>query len=282
MNSNKKEKAICLDIGGTNLRAAIIKKNLVIEKIIIQNTIKDNKEAFIDQVISIIENLDFNEKEIKSIVIGVPGRVRNNGFIDELPNIHVKDINLKDAVEKAFNIKTIIKNDAQIAGYAEAVAGAGKHFDSMYFITVSTGFGGALFYKKEFKNSSDEIGHTIFKYKDHFYEFEQIASGSGLLFLGKLNGLHFSSTKEIFEKYKTNDIKTVNLIKDWLELLHDFLAFVSETFEPEIFVFTGGVMNSKEYFFKELKEMNKSLLLKECYFSQNAGLIGACLMAFKQ
>ena len=59
------KKVIGLDIGGTNCRAAIINENYQIEKILIKDTLRGDKNLFIKQVIDLIKEIGFNEEIIE-------------------------------------------------------------------------------------------------------------------------------------------------------------------------------------------------------------------------
>ena len=51
------KKALSLDIGGTNLRCALINENYEIEKVIIKSTSNSTVEVFLNQVEEIIEEV---------------------------------------------------------------------------------------------------------------------------------------------------------------------------------------------------------------------------------
>ena len=49
-----------------------------------------------------------------------------------------------DKLADRFNLPTFIDNDANVAGLAEALLGAGKDYPTCYYVTISTGIGGAF------------------------------------------------------------------------------------------------------------------------------------------
>lgn len=55
---------------------------------------------------------------------------------------------LKKELEHAFQAPVTLENDAALAGLGEAVEGAGKDYDIVAYITVSTGMGGARITRK--------------------------------------------------------------------------------------------------------------------------------------
>jgi len=271
---------IALDIGGTNLRAALVDSEYNIVKVLIRDTLKDNLPLFYDDVVKIIVDLDFKQFNPVSISIGVPGRVRASGFIDALPNIGINNINLVDLLFAKFNLPVFIRNDAEMASVAEAIVGAGKNTFSTYFITVSTGIGGALFENGVIKNASSEIGHTLVEYKGQYYELEKIASGNGLLKLLALNGVHLKHAKDFFTKVALKDPTILPIYEDWLNLIANLIKFVDYAFKPSVIVLTGGVMKSSDIFFTELCRRVAPANVVKAHFSQNSGLIGAAAYGF--
>lgn len=271
---------ISLDIGGTNLRAAIVDSDFNIVKTIIRSTIKGSKEAFYDDVITIISDLDYFAFCPLAISIGVPGRVRANGFIDALPNIGIENIDLVSVLNKRFNLPVFVKNDAEMAAVAEGYVGGGKGLTSTYFVTISTGIGGALFENGALKNTCKEIGHILIKYKDANYELEKVASGTGILKLLELNNLSLPSAKDFFERVRENDLVYLNVYHDWLELIANFLLLVNKAFKPDVIVLTGGVMKSRDVFFETLQSMVAPLKLVPTHFEQDSGLIGSAAYGF--
>jgi len=271
---------VALDIGGTNLRAAIVDENFNIINVLIRSTVNGNLMQFYEDVILIIKDLDISSFNPLAISIGVPGRVRANGFIDALPNINIVDIDLVNIVKEHFKLPVFIRNDAEMASVAEAIVGAGKGKFSTYFITISTGIGGSLFENGLIKNASSEIGHTLVPYKGEYYELEKIASGHGIIKLLQLNGLHLESAKVFFEKVAQNDEIYLKVYKDWLDLITQLIKLVDHAFCPDVIVLTGGTMKSSDVFFEDLCAAVKPANLVKSHFSQNSGLIGAAAYGF--
>lgn len=266
---------IAIDMGATNIRVGILNDQLEIMEVVRERTTHEGNDALISQIIRLIHAVHSEKYPVRSITIGVPGRVRKNGFIDELPNIHVQELDLVHPLEATFHVPTYVINDAVAAGIAEAVAGSGKDADAVFFVTISSGVGGSFFVHQTFTPSSHEIGHTLFSYQNHYYEFEKIASGYGLLTLAACNGLHLQEGYEVFLGYQNHDPLSTKVYQDWLQLMQRFFSFIQNTFAPDVIVLTGGVMKSASIFFEDMKKMNPQSRLVMAFFDQDAGLIGA-------
>ena len=276
------EHVIALDIGGTNIRAAIINEKFKIIKVIRKATLTGSIDLFLKQVVDIIEDLSYQEYAPKAIVMGVPGRVRKDGFIEALPNIRIENIPLREYVEYYFKLPAFVKNDAEMAGLAEGVVGQGAPYFSSFFITISTGIGGCYIENKCIKQVSNEIGHTLFPYKGQYFELEKIASGSGIIRLAQLNHITLEHSSHMFERVRINDLAIFPVFQDWLRLISDFLQYIQKTFAPSIVIFTGGVMKSADVFLDELKSRNPNVKMVMAKFEQDAGLIGSACYGFMQ
>ena len=276
------KKVLSFDIGGTNTRLALINEDFEIEKQLIYPTVRDSKEAFLESIKKIILDLDINLDEVSYIGAGVPGVVdKDKGYIIDLPNVHIKDIPLGEYLYKEFGKKLAIRNDAEVACLAEAVLGAGKKYNSCFFITISTGLGGALCVDKENQDYVTEIGHTMFRFHDGYYEYEELASGTGIVKLCNLCGFKIKKASEFFEAVKNNEHDALMIYKEWLSVLSDFLEMVQNSYDPEVICVTGGVMKAKDIFFEDLATLNPYCNLVECHFSEGAGIMGSAVYAFK-
>ena len=276
------KKVIALDIGGTNTRVSLINEAYEIEKTLILPTKVGDKATFVNSVIAIIKEAIPDRKDVIAIAGGVPGRVTPDGYIDALPNIGVFDIDLAHDLEKEFGIPTYIGNDAEVAALAEANLGPHKDYKSLYFITISTGVGGALCIDHKLKNASYEVGHTLFDYKGELHEFEHLAAGSYLVRLCRKDGLSIQSAREFFTRVKEGDPSVKNTYEGWLNLLAGFISMIQDTFEPEVFTLTGGVMKSADVFLDDLRAKCPKSKIEKCHFGQEAGLVGAAVFGFQK
>lgn len=273
------KKILALDIGGTNTRGALINENYQIERCIIKHTPFKNKRKFIENIFSIIDNFSFDN--VAAIGAGVPGVVDvEKKFIKVLPNVGIGNINLGENIKDTFNLDLFIRNDAQTACLAEATLGKGKGFDRVFFVTISTGLGGSLCVNGVIQEYLTEVGHTLFPYKDSYQEFE-IAAGANIAKLAKLNGFAITSAQEMFEKVRNNSQDGLKLFEEWFSIIKRYFILMNNSYQPDIFVVTGGFMKSKDLFFDRLKKEIPEADIEECFFDDRAGLIGSAVYAFQ-
>ena len=81
--------------------------------------------------------------EITGIGACAPGPMDvKRGILYNPPNLEGwQDLALRDMLEERFEVDVCVDNDANAAGLAEALWGAGKGFDHVFYATVSTGIG---------------------------------------------------------------------------------------------------------------------------------------------
>lgn len=272
--------AIALDIGGTNLRVALVDEQYKIIKQTIQVTPLNNLEAFLSTIAESISPLLKNDSvDISAIACGVPGRVDLHGGIEILPNIGIRQVPLKRFLESKFLRPVIIKNDAVMAAVAEGNLGFGKHLDSSFFITISTGIGAAFIRNHQLAHSSEEMGHMLVPFANGYEELEKVASGQGIVNLARHFDVMVDDAKSFFESLNQSNPKVVTVFQEWLNYLTNFLKWIDRYYSPDAMIFTGGVMKSKNHFWKQLQEAVPHLPLALAQFGQDAGIMGAANLA---
>ena len=275
-------KVIALDIGGTNTRLALVDDKYNIIKVEIKPTVTGSKEKFLESVRNIIARNVPNPREYDAIACGVPGRVTPEGYIAALPNIGITDIPLAEYLHGIFHLPVFVKNDAEVAALAEANVGPFAHAKSLYFVTISTGVGGALAKDGMIFPSSSEPGHVLVSYKGELREFEHLCSGNGVVRLCHEEGLEdIKSAKDFFEGYAGGDSECRRVFKIWLGLLSDWFKATQAAFQPDVFVLTGGAMKSKEAWLDALRKACPECKIEECGCGQQAGLLGAAALGFR-
>ena len=133
---------LLIDIGGTNTRLAYAKDYRGFAEPKIIPTPKKFSEA-ITAVQSAAAELVSGS--LNTVVVGLPGpldaaKTKTFGR-HKLPDWYGKP--LKQELAKALGAPVLIENDSALVGLGEAVAGAGKGFGIVAYLTISTGVGGA-------------------------------------------------------------------------------------------------------------------------------------------
>lgn len=276
------KKVIALDIGGTNTRVALINERYEIESILINPTVLGSVDLFLRSVKEAISAAVKDLSDVVAIATGVPGRVRYDGYIYALPNIHIENVPLASYLEKSFHKPTFVTNDAEVAALAEANLGKYKSCRSVYFVTISTGVGGALCIDGKLRGSSYEVGHTMTEYHGQVHEFEHLASGTGIVRLADQNGLSVSSAREFFALVKNGLPLALSVYRDWIKLMAGWLSMNQANFSPDVFTITGGVSKNSDIFLSDLRKSCPECRLELCSCGEEAGLLGASVLGFQK
>jgi len=167
------KKILCgVDIGGTKLSTALIRQDgSLIAKCIDCDHVDKPEKQLIEQVTDNIKRLirdnGHQESDLLGIGIGCAGHIRfRDGVIITTSNLKgYKDYPLRDAVQKNFSIPVILDNDANAQAFGEFKFGAGKGYDGMVFLTISTGIGAGIVINNRLyrglTGTAGEFGHTI-------------------------------------------------------------------------------------------------------------------------
>lgn len=159
---------LALDFGGTKLAAATVEAGGK-EWLHYENRLSPaNADALSDLEImrSLIDSvLDRRKPDTIGVSFGGPvdadtGLVRLSHHVPGWENIPLKQL-----LEEEYNVPVSVDNDANVAAIGEHRFGAGRGYDSLFYITISTGVGGGwILNGKSWQGAggmAGEIGHIV-------------------------------------------------------------------------------------------------------------------------
>jgi glucokinase len=237
---------ILIDIGGTNTRIARADDNQSFAEPAIFST-PQNFDEWFTTAIRHIDTLAHGD-QITSIVAGMAGIFsHDHTVIHSSPHLpEWQGINLQEKLGGWFNCEAHIENDTALVGLGEATFGAGKGYDIVVYITISTGVGGVRIVngRIDANKFGFEIGHQIV---NDDKELEYYLAGS--------------SHEKRFGM-PSREIKDESF---WKEVTHYAGILAANTtmyWSPSAIVFGGPVMNDLDI--KEIeKEAKKYLTMYE-------------------
>lgn len=163
-------KAIAIDLGGTNIKAAVVDQEQgIIEQTSAPTDAELGKDHVLDRIAGTINELSKAEGAI-GIGMGLPGMINlEQNTVLYAPNLPGwKDVNAADELTARTGLSCRIENDANIGALGSLHFGVGQKFDSFIMITLGTGVGGGIIYQKKlFKGTqgmAGELGHVIIDY----------------------------------------------------------------------------------------------------------------------
>jgi len=161
-----------VDIGGTKLSIALVTADgKIIDKCIDCDHVSKTECGLTDQVKASINRLlkknGLQESDLLGIGIGCAGHIRfRDGVIITTSNLKgYKSYPLRDTIRLSYKVPVILDNDANAMAFGEFKFGAGRGFNDMVFLTISTGIGAGIIIDKRLyrgmTGTAGEFGHTI-------------------------------------------------------------------------------------------------------------------------
>jgi glucokinase len=164
--------AVGIDIGGTNVRAAIVTQS---GEIIARTTAREHAEKHPEVVIEtiiqactrVLADAAVDRREVEAVALGFGGTVNGpEGVVLVSSNLPAWDhYPLRDHVAARLGIPTLLDNDTNLGALGEHRFGAGRGVDDMAYVTISTGLGlgiiinGKLYVGRS--GTAGEIGHAV-------------------------------------------------------------------------------------------------------------------------
>ncbi len=301
---------LALDFGGTKLAAALVnigsRKWLRYER----RLSPANADASTD--LEIMRSLIYSLLEdTKPAAIGVSfggpvdastGTVRLSHHVAGWENIPLKGL-----LEKEFGVSVGVDNDANVAALGEHRFGAGQGYDSLFYITVSTGVGGGwILNGKPWRGAggmAGEIGHVVVDPAGPVCLcgkrgcVERLASGPYMA----QNVREILQTKpqrregirggEVLRRLVGDDLTllTGQLVAEAAaagddlakEVLHKAawalgvgIGNVANLMNPQRFVLGGGVTKAGEYFWQVVRQVARETALPEVDFEIVPAVLG--------
>lgn len=305
---------IAIDIGGTKTEIALgNRKGEIAKRKIISTNAEFN--PFCSSLFAAIKNLS-KGRRIKGIGVAAPGPLDPiKGIIFSSPNLKWSNICLKEILEKEFAVPTIIENDANLAGLGEKTLGAGKKSKSLFYLTLSTGIGGAFILNKKIYQGATfdagEIGHNIILPNGPKCNcgrsgcLEALSSGTAIArkarekisknsrsLILKLAGnkKELITAQTVVKAVSQGDELAQQIWNEACYFLGIGIANMISLLNPEMVIIGGGVSKAGSVLFKPLRKIVKELswerAIKSCQIVKaklkNPGIVGALVCAPKR
>jgi glucokinase len=167
-------KYLGLDLGGTNIKIAVIEKKNTHWQVIKKDDQPTEAEGGPAHVVNRLANLAKENliefPDLAGVGVAVPGIFNSsNGTILLFPNLPGpwKDFQILSPIASATNLPTALINDARAFTLAEAIMGAAKGKNTVACYVIGTGVGGGVVIDGKIHlgstGSAGEIAHQILK-----------------------------------------------------------------------------------------------------------------------
>lgn len=239
---------IGVDLGGTNVRAALMDGTTVIRKEKASCPAKGTEEEVVETIASLISSLIC--EEVTAIGIGVPSVVdTDKGIVYNAANIPSwQEVHLKDIFEERFRIPVHINNDANCFTLGESRFGQGRGHKDMVGVTLGTGVGSGIIingHLYEGRNAgAGEIGCLSYLDKD----YENYCSTPFFV-------AHNTTGADLAARAQTGDAAALRLWNEFGQHLGELVKAIMFAYDPEAIIFGGGIAAGYPYFAESMHEI---------------------------
>jgi glucokinase len=275
-------------------------------------------QAIVESINRALDQTGIILSDIAAIGVGAPGPSNpDTGVLFTSPNLPgLRDVPLRDVIEKKFDRKAFLINDANAAAMGEFCFGAARGARNFIYITISTGIGGGIFIEGKLYTgaigTAAEIGHMTIDDKGPPCNcgntgcWEALASGTALAREARTRIREGAKTS--ISEYAAGDMEQVNA-----QIIHmaaergDTLAgeLISRTgyylgvgmanlinlFNPERIVIGGGLSHMGDVLLGEAKRVAGEKAYRAAFeavdfvaaeLGRNSGVLGAAAFALQE
>jgi glucokinase len=298
--------AIGVDLGGTNLRAAAIRRDgKMLNKIAGSTPVGAGRNAVISDMVLAIETLQAGlpGQKLSGVGVGVPGFIlMDKGIVVGAPNLPEFDnYPVRDEIEKRLGARVILENDANAAALGEKWMGAGRDVDDLILLTLGTGIGGGIIINgnilRGYLGMAGEIGHTTISSNGYPCGcgntgcVEKYASATAVSAMARLMNLgHDLSSEDVFHLAKGGNPRAQAIFESVGIALGTLLASLVNTFNFPLYLLGGGMTAAWELFEPPMlaETSRRSFIyrknpprIERATLGGDAGLFGAAYLPFQ-
>jgi glucokinase len=308
MKSDMKRLFIGIDVGGTNLRCALVDRSgEILARHRCTSRIEEGRDAFCERLLSEISALrdaaSVRGLFVEAIGIGVPGLIGRDGMVHSSVNMRpLEGFNLAACIEAESGLSVVSANDANVVALGEQRFGAGRGFSSCMVITIGTGLGSGLILDGKLWTGSGgfaaEFGHITVDPEGNPCPcgnrgcLEQYVSAGALVRFARermpektAESLSADKVAELARKGNIAAQASFDQLGCWLGI---GLASLTNTLNIQAVIIGGGVSASFDLLLPALRrtiqqrcfpEIYEGLIIERALLGDDAGLLGGAALA---
>ncbi|HLG18404.1 MAG TPA: ROK family protein [Bdellovibrionota bacterium] len=293
---SERQVALAIDIGGTNLRVAMVSRNGTILGQRSEPTPRGRAEkAILAQIIRLTRNLFSIGRKIKGIGVSVPGFLdRSGSTVSYSPNFpNWRNVQLAKSFRRELQIPCYLENDGNCAALGEHWKGAARGLSDVVFLTLGTGVGGGILMNGHLvrgaRGGGAELGHIIVDPRGHLCGcgnrgcLEAMASGTAMK---RRTG---RSAEELFRRSRGGDRRALRTFEEMGRALASGIASLAFCLDPDLVVVGGNLSHAFSAFAPAMKrELRRrlrnhparNLEVVRGRYPNDASLLGAAYLVF--
>jgi glucokinase len=310
------ELVLACDLGGTNLRMAVVNaEGEILHREKAETPKAEKAEEIVRLIVEVANKCRAAVKEIgqiKSLAIAAPATVNSKeGITLKAPNVPaLNGFKLAAAVSNELNLPVVLENDANAAAVGEQSFGAARGFQNAIVVTLGTGVGGGIIINGNVLQGIDgtagEIGHICV---EPFGApcgcgsrgcVEQYSSATAIVRLIReqenqypesiLQGRSPLTSADAYEAGIGGDQLALEVFRQMGFYLGIALADLVNVLNPEVIVIGGGASAGWDLFVhhtqaeirkRAFREPAERVKIVRANLGDDAGILGAAHLAFQ-
>ena len=257
-------KFLGLDLGGTNIKVAVIEKAGNTWKVINEEDVPTQAENGPAHVVSRLAEIAARKQkefsDLSGVGVAVPGLFNADGTIGLFPNLpgDWPGFQALEPIRSATNLPTAIINDARAFTLGEAIMGAALGKKVVACLVIGTGVGGGIVIDGKIhlgaNGAAGEIAHQIVKFDGPLCGCGARGCAEPLTNSAAIATL--AGTKTAEEAYKNavaGDEKALAAFKEVAYWIAITLTNIMVVLVPDTVIIGGGVAQSGDILLKEIR-----------------------------
>lgn len=308
---------IGVDLGGTNIKAALVNETgAIVKEIDVPTRLPRSAESVCDDIAAMCRSLAAG-LTVAGIGVGCPGTI-DGGTVRFSNNLDWHDFAMARYLQTRTNLPVTLANDANAAALGEALAGCARGAHSAVILTLGTGVGGGVVLEGKlltgYTGAAAEPGHMVVLDTPAAPLctcgrrgcLETLASATALIRMTRQamadhpeSALHELAAQDgvtgrtAFDAAARGDAAARAVVEQYIHYLAVGVANLINIFFPEVVGLSGGVANQGENLLAPLRQAVRPLIfgdafahrhttLTTCTLGYRAGVIGAAMLARPQ
>ncbi|GBC78430.1 Glucokinase [bacterium HR08] len=316
---NDEREVIGVDIGGTKIATGLVRRTRVVERVVLPTLADRSQEDVLRQIFTsvdlVLERAGRRVEDIGGIGVVAPGPLDpRTGELLYSPNIPaLRNVPLARLMRERYGRSVLVENDANAAGLAEALFGAGAGYEYVFYVTVSTGIGtGVILRRKIYGGRTGmavEAGHVTIDHEGplcncgHRGCIEAFASGTAIarraqeklraarersqileLVAGEIEAI---TPIVVGEAARRGDPLALEIVEETARFLSIWLGGMINVFDPDIIILGGGVSQWGDLLFPRLRQLTPTysilpraaeIAIVPAHLKADVGILGAAAL----
>lgn len=297
MSSSNQELTIGLDVGGTEIKAGLLRGSEIIATRRWATEREQGPDHAVDQVLLAAKSMSQEFPDAIAVGVVVPGVVNTTtGVAEYSENTGWKNVPFVKLVNELTGLTVGFGHDVRAGGVAETMYGAGKGFSNSFFMPIGTGIAGAIVLNGELFDDpyAGEIGHLDVN-SGYMCAcgvmgcLESISTGPSILrIFNEKSGSQLTSASQVVEEAKMGNSIAQEVWKQSVEAIGFTLASYINILAPEIIILGGGVSKAGDALLAPIEKYLDTRLtfqrrpkLVVAELGDHAGMIGAGIFGLR-